>query len=1034
MASSAASSSSLTRYRPYVLTVAGFAAAFGVWQLISVLNTPAGSPPRRRNAVHHHRRRRRRSVSPSPPSSLEVGAPGPFHDGEGMYLGLQINRYPTGLFAGLVGCETWTLAAYQNFVDEHPITPESTLDDTERRRQLNILLAAQTLESILAEDQEYSPQNHHVVAAYLLSQRVRPDLFSEEHLSTARDWGRQFIDSAINQPIRRAETVADTLSPSRSAARRSQRQPDDPESAVLTQLLYHIGEDKARQEGYIHRGVTCNRCDLKPIRGIRWHCTNCLDYDLCSNCEALGLHDKTHLFYKIKIPAPFIGSPQQVQPVIYPGNPGELPNTLPQDLKRRMHEYSKFEFAELDAMWDLFTCLANRHDFTSDPCKFGAAFDRTAFDKAFLPFYTTPPKRNWVYTRLFAFFDTDQDGLIGFEEFVKGMSILQEKQGTEAKLRAVFNGYDADMDGLVSRRDFLHMFRSYFAIQSQLTKDHLWGEEEHLNLSAAVDHIAGAQPLSGMFNNAVPYTGDAGRVPDVKQTADVEASERTAWQPSDLDEDVVKDDSEDKGSRWDAMPEEDVENIQSWSHSRWRRRKFYIDEEEGVRPPPDFEAQADQPVPSSKRETPEGSRPVSPRSRSSSKVRFLDQDDLELETRSNASTSSRPVGERWGGYEVPEDEQDLGSDIFYQVMQQGLNELLDPLFAKAENVAVAVERTRTEREKYASAIELYVKSEVEAAQKARKEDPKTDPLLETAAAIEQGTSAGSRSPHSPTLGSSWTTGSGSGSGSDDSDASSTRPTHISSVIRASGTSTVDALRDMPSLMGSSSTPNGAMETAQSQPPEANQQSRTSVNSASENASGERATVQDTATQTEVAEVTSHLRQSIVTNLEEAIDQVAQRAQGSALEELLEETGYIVDTTLPDPVRQLQSLDDFAGFQPTTVNLSLQSSEDDPTLPHRRPNTPDAANASTSHAQVPGLGSDENGSKMTEEEFVHQPEVAKRLYYLAILNKFDRKIQRRGPGKISWEEFRNTVTRLKETEDESRRPIAFIEEWLDVGQL
>lgn len=1038
MASSAASNSTLTRYRPYVLTVAGFAAAFSIYHLTSILTTPAGNPPRRRNAVHNpRRRRRRRSVSPSPtPSVAEHGnvphsgdtMVGENNTGSGDESGeMQQHTFQTGLmFADLVGTDAWTLRDYQQFINDHPIDPNLDADAFERRDHLGYFVAAQVLERALGE-QEYSEQNSHLVADYLRSQQVRENLFSEDQLAVPRQMGRSWIDRSIGQPLRRAETVADTDSSAPSAARPNQRPAEDPEAATLTQLLYHIGEDKARQEGYIHRGVTCNRCDLKPIRGIRWHCTNCLDYDLCSNCEALGLHDKTHLFYKIKIPAPFIGSPQQVQPVIYPGNPGDLPNTLPQDLKRRMHEDSKFEFAELDAMWDLFSCLANRHDFHSDPCKFGAAFDRTSFDKAFLPFYTTSPKRNWVYTRLFAFFDTNQDQLVGFEEFVRGMSILQEKQGAEVKLKAVFDGYDADMDGFVSRKDFLHMFRSYFAIQSQLTRDHLWGEEEHLNLSEAVDHIAGAQPLSGMFNNAVPYNGDAGRVPDAKQNVDIEANERSVWQPSALDENVVKEDSEDKGSRWEVFNGHEVANVEEWSHDRWRRRKFYIDEEEGAPPPPDYEAQTDQQAMSSKRDTPNDSRPVSPRSRSSSKVRFLDQDDVELETRSNASTSSRPVGERWGGYEVPEDEQDLGSDIFYQVMQEGLNELLDPLFGPVEDLAMEAEKTKDEREKYASAIELYKKVEDEKALKklkAKYSSEASDPLLETAAAVEQGTSAGSRSPHSPTLGSSWTTESA--SASDDSDASSTRPTHISSVVRVTGTALVDATGPETSSTDAEPAEDGVFDLQAQLFSDMARQNRTQGNT--DESSGARPVVQDTATQTEVGEVALHVRQSVVSNFEETIDQVAQRAQESPLEDLLADTGYTVDKTLPDPPRDLQSLHDFVGYRVAADEVPDTQYDENSILPHRRPNTPELSR-STGNQGRPTRPS------MTEEEFVRHPAVAKRIARLIELNLVDKaNEQRGGAGKMNFAEFSNAVGRLKETEDEHRRPIAFIEEWLDVGQL
>ena len=73
------------------------------------------------------------------------------------------------------------------------------------------------------------------------------------------------------------------------------------EGQNLLNLLYHIAEDQARRDGYIHRGVTCNSCGAMPIQGIRYRCANCIDYDLCETCEAMQVHIKTHLFYKVRI-------------------------------------------------------------------------------------------------------------------------------------------------------------------------------------------------------------------------------------------------------------------------------------------------------------------------------------------------------------------------------------------------------------------------------------------------------------------------------------------------------------------------------------------------------------------------------------------------------------------------------------------------------------------------------------------------------------------------------------------------------------
>ena len=35
----------------------------------------------------------------------------------------------------------------------------------------------------------------------------------------------------------------------------------------------------------IHVGIGCDKCDVLPIRGARFKCTNKDDYDLCGKCH-----------------------------------------------------------------------------------------------------------------------------------------------------------------------------------------------------------------------------------------------------------------------------------------------------------------------------------------------------------------------------------------------------------------------------------------------------------------------------------------------------------------------------------------------------------------------------------------------------------------------------------------------------------------------------------------------------------------------------------------------------------------------------
>ncbi|OAA62818.1 EF hand domain-containing protein [Niveomyces insectorum RCEF 264] len=685
----------------------------------------------------------------------------------------------------------------------------------------------------------------------------------------------------------------------------------------IVSLLFRVSEDNARRSAYVHRGCACNACGIVPIRGIRYRCANCADFDLCETCESQGLHIKTHIFYKVKVPAPPFG-PRQMQPVWYPGDPDSCLRSLPRSLMARLSRETGFERQELEAFWEQWTYMANT-EWRDDPDELGLAMDRKTFERCLVPsggYRHAAP--NLIHERMFAFYDTNNDDLIGFSEFLHGLSYRKRKD----KLRKIFDGYDTDRDGLVNRRDFLRFFRAYYVLYKQMHKDILEGLDDQV-MSSIETHqlVSNRQPLSSLFGREgrVPQadlqlmlfgkavnntTGDVTVIdgvsgvvtedkPDTASREDILSRLFTRSelrphgalfdsQPStagsghgqhgstamgrggDDDDhntnnnnenrgDVNVDDDryarEDGGAEvryWEALlnppmsvqdlppllvgrrnsssflddgifvatedeglgdagdlpwPDEgergeraqqneneppttaadagpgtagdggsvanasnaatasdvhsagssalaSLDNQQSNPpvsgangrprasnqrpptagqlraqqeaimrtqksrkakvaarrklHERWKRRRFYLDEEEGAAPPENWKDDED--VLAQHEVVAQGAEstqaePSQRRSRSSSKVRFA-EDTEDFETRSNPSTSSRSVPERWGGMEIPDAEKDAGREILYQVMQQAFNELLDILFLEKENLAVAAAETRDVRDKY----------------------------------------------------------------------------------------------------------------------------------------------------------------------------------------------------------------------------------------------------------------------------------------------------------------------------------------------
>ncbi|CAG8792118.1 29648_t:CDS:1, partial [Racocetra persica] len=68
--------------------------------------------------------------------------------------------------------------------------------------------------------------------------------------------------------------------------------------------IHRTGELEIKPSNSIfHPGIRCDACG-KAIRGVRYKCGNCVDFDLCGNCEAdpISKHDENHIFLKIKKP------------------------------------------------------------------------------------------------------------------------------------------------------------------------------------------------------------------------------------------------------------------------------------------------------------------------------------------------------------------------------------------------------------------------------------------------------------------------------------------------------------------------------------------------------------------------------------------------------------------------------------------------------------------------------------------------------------------------------------------------------------
>ncbi|KAI4194968.1 MAG: hypothetical protein LQ350_007454 [Teloschistes chrysophthalmus] len=274
------------------------------------------------------------------------------------------------------------------------------------------------------------------------------------------------------------ETVADTVS-ERSYESGQDNENEAPQDQNLMNLLYRIAEDQAKKDGFVHRG-----------------------------CEALHVHDKTHLFYKIRIPVPFMGSHREPTQAWYPGLPSKAAQHLTPELRMTLSQKTGIEDRKVDAYWEQFQCLAAA-DYPGDPHGFHIAIDHRGFNECFVPNSVKrqlPP--NLVYDRMFSFYDTNDDGLIGFEEFLSGISCISNQMGEKPQKlysQRVFRAYDVDGDGFVDRKDFLRMFKGFYALTTELSMKVVSGmDDEFFDQEEARDVITGSQPLSSIFSGPIP--------------------------------------------------------------------------------------------------------------------------------------------------------------------------------------------------------------------------------------------------------------------------------------------------------------------------------------------------------------------------------------------------------------------------------------------------------------------------------------------------------------------------------------------------
>lgn len=67
-------------------------------------------------------------------------------------------------------------------------------------------------------------------------------------------------------------------------------------------FVEYMEKKRAVQDSQVHHPYICDSCGMNPIKGIRYTCSVCANYDLCPLCETKGVHSD-HAMLKIRKPS-----------------------------------------------------------------------------------------------------------------------------------------------------------------------------------------------------------------------------------------------------------------------------------------------------------------------------------------------------------------------------------------------------------------------------------------------------------------------------------------------------------------------------------------------------------------------------------------------------------------------------------------------------------------------------------------------------------------------------------------------------------
>jgi len=139
---------------------------------------------------------------------------------------------------------------------------------------------------------------------------ILEDFFTSEIAETfnAADDIWDFEVAPANQHVRAAPTVQKVeVAPQsvKAAVPQGDAAVTPPTAPVATVVATAGGVEEVRCGEVIHEGVHCDVCGAKPLKGPRFKCLNCADFDICLSCATTSnSHPPKHIFVEVRKSTP----------------------------------------------------------------------------------------------------------------------------------------------------------------------------------------------------------------------------------------------------------------------------------------------------------------------------------------------------------------------------------------------------------------------------------------------------------------------------------------------------------------------------------------------------------------------------------------------------------------------------------------------------------------------------------------------------------------------------------------------------------